>query len=243
MSVRSFLVIQHDELCPPALFGQILQERGYAVHVLRPDRSQPVPTAPIEHDALIVLGGPMNAGDDESSPWLPAVRALIARTVASGTAYLGICLGHQLAALALGGRVEPNPGGTTIGALQISRTQAGHDDPLLGGLPDSARGVHWHQDVVTELPASAVVLARTTDGYPQAVRYAPRAWGVQFHPEVTPSIFAGWADPRWSGLGPAEQARADQVAARVEGACDELVATWTPFAVRFAELATAVVRR
>lgn len=218
------------------MFEKALGDQGHPVEVIHAHLGQAVPECLDGHLGLVVLGGTMNARDDERCPWLPAVRALIARVVRAGSPFLGICLGHQLAAVALGGRVGANPAGPTIGVLPIRRTDEGGKDPLLGELDDTARAVHWNGDVVIALPADAIALACQVDGTVQAARYGARAWGLQFHPEVTPEVFDGWREPAASGLDPRAQAHADDVGAQVQAAQQELADTWAAFARRFAEL-------
>ncbi len=107
----------------------------------------------------------MGACDDAVAPWLAPTRALIADAVARGVPTLGVCLGHQLAAVALGGAVERNPSGRTVGLVPVRLTDAGASDPLLaglGGLP----AVHYNDDVVLEAPAGTV-LATLPDGRPR----------------------------------------------------------------------------
>ncbi len=139
----------------------------------------------------IVLGGPMNANDDEHFPWLAPTRDLIASTVADGIPTLGVCLGHQMVNVALGGEVIVNPNGRLVGLNPLSLNAVGEDDPLLAGL-SGREVVHYNGDVVSRLPEGATVLATSPDGSVQAVRYGPRVWGVQFHPETTPAVFADW---------------------------------------------------
>lgn len=105
------LVIQHEESCPPGWAGDWLTEAGVVLDVRQAWRGDVIPPRLTDHGGLLVLGGEMNAYADAAHPWLPATRALIARTVADGMPFLGICLGHQLATVALGGAVEAHPAG------------------------------------------------------------------------------------------------------------------------------------
>lgn len=187
------LVLQHDDDCPAGLLAPAFEAAGTAVEVLPLHRGAAVPRSLQDHDALVVLGGPMGAQDDAAHAWLAPTRALVADTVAADLPFLGICLGHQLAAVALGGRVERNPRGPLHALAPFGASAAGVADPLLGALPAGSEVLHWNQDVVTALPPAAVGLAVAPDGSVQAARLGPRAWGVQFHPEVGPDIVAGWS--------------------------------------------------
>ncbi|MCQ8208476.1 type 1 glutamine amidotransferase, partial [Cutibacterium acnes subsp. acnes] len=118
------------------------------------------------------------------APWLAPTRQLISRTVRAGTPFLGICLGHQLATVALGGQVCTSDH-FCLGAAEMHLTPEGKKDPLLS-VYDGHRGIHFNNDVAVVLPEDAVLLARDPTGQIEAVRFAERAWGVQFHPECTP---------------------------------------------------------
>jgi GMP synthase (glutamine-hydrolysing) len=229
------LVIQHEAICPPGRLGQWLSDAGLHLDVIRPYEGEPVPDA-LEHDALIVLGGTQGANDDEAWPWLPATRRLLAAAVASRAPTLGICLGHQLLALATGGRVDPNPRGSTTGLRAVDLTSGedgASDDPLVGDLSVGAVAIHWNDDVVTTSPPGAVILARTPDGAPQVIRVGSRAWGVQFHPEADLGIVTVWAD-RTVEAGEMSQHDADARLADIARADGELITTWRCWAERFA---------
>jgi GMP synthase (glutamine-hydrolysing) len=96
---------------------------------------------------------------------------------------LGVCYGHQLLAHALGGRVDYNPRGREIGTVEIACLPAASDDPLFGKLSAGFPAQATHLQSVLQPPSEAVVLARSIQDDCQAVRYAPRVWGLQFHPE------------------------------------------------------------
>jgi len=185
-----FLVVQHEPEAPGGWLTERWTQLGITVDTVRGDLFDTIPTQ-LEHDALVVLGGAMNADEDDSYPWLAPTKALLRATVTQGVPTLGVCLGHQLMASALGGEVVLNPRGRTSGLVPLSLTAAGDTDPLLAGL--SGRDVvHYNGDVVSRLPEGAEPLATAPDGSVQAARFGPRAWGVQFHPETTPEIFTGW---------------------------------------------------
>jgi GMP synthase (glutamine-hydrolysing) len=239
------LVVQHEPDAPVAWLGEWWSALGLELDVVRGDLGEPVASRWADlggdPDGLVVLGGAMGACDDADAPWLAPTRALIADAVARGVPTLGVCLGHQLASVALGGTVGRNPSGRTIGRVPVRLTAAAAADPLLAGL-DGLAAIHYNDDVVLEPPPGSTVLATLPDGRPQALRFAPVAWGVQFHPETSPEVFGAWL--RWDspdGLTP------DQVAllAEVTAAREVLRAAWQPLAARFATVvaAGAVARR
>jgi GMP synthase (glutamine-hydrolysing) len=229
------LVVEHEAACPPAHFGTWLEQAGAELAVCRPWAGDELPDL-AAYDALLVLGGSMGAHDDETTPWLAPLKDLIREAVAAGLPTLGICLGHQLLAVALGGTSEPNAAGQQVGLFDVGWTPDAADDELVGAVSGRRRGVQWNSDVVTRLPETAVVLAATPRGELQAARFAPRAWGVQLHPEVDRAVLTSWAagdrdDHLEKGIDQ------EAVLREIDEARLELDEAWRPLATRFAELA------
>ncbi len=194
--MTTLLVIQHEDEDPIGLLGERFAELEVGLDVRRGHDGHDIPISldPAEHSGIVVLGGYMGADDDAAHGWLTHTKALLRWAVETDTVpVLGICLGHQLLASALAGRVARNPAGRALGLTPVDLTPEGHLDPLLTGF-DGSRAIQYNDDVVIELPPGATVLARTSDGAPQAIRYGRRAWGVQFHPEVTAAVFAAWSE-------------------------------------------------
>lgn len=229
------LVVQHQEDCPPALVGDWLAEAGCRLDVRHPYAGDELPADLRGHQALLVLGGSMGAGDDALHPWLGPTKHLIRVAAEHGVPTLGICLGHQLVAAALGGRVEVNRRGRQFGVLPMGWLGDTTDDPVLGSRPD--RCIHWNNDVVTALPAGAVVLAQAPDGTVQAARFTPSVWGVQPHPEVDDAIVARWAADERDEIGPEV---VDAALADMSAALDDLARGWQPVAAAFAARLGAV---
>ncbi|WP_134741501.1 type 1 glutamine amidotransferase [Nocardioides sp. 503] len=231
--MSSVLVVQHEDECPPALVGDWLRDAGCALHVARPYAGEPLPD-PAAYDGLLVLGGPQSAEDD-SVPWFGPLKERLRAARDAGLPTLGICLGHQLVASALGGRVERNPRGQQLGLLEVGWTPAAAADPLTASVASWRRGVHWNDDVVTALPPEAEVLAETPAGELQAARFGPRMWGVQLHPEVDAAVLRPWAadDREAHVLRGVDQ---EALLASVEDAADELAQAWRPLATAFAEI-------
>ena len=231
-------VVQHEANCPPHLVGTWMADAGADITVCHAYAGEALPD-PATYDGLVVLGGAMGANDDADSPWLAPVRERIREHANAGVPVLGICLGHQLAAVALGGEVEMNSRGQTFGLRRLGWTPDAHLDPLMSTVATPRRGVHWHDDVVTAVPDGAVVLARTEGVEVQAARYAPSVWGVQHHPEVDADLIRPWAEAdrelhRSQGLD------TDGVLAEIDAARDELAAAWQPLAARFVEISGRV---
>jgi GMP synthase (glutamine-hydrolysing) len=228
------LVIQHEDDAPEAWFGEWLDGAGVAMTVVRGHRGDPVPSSLSGYGGLLVMGGAMGAYDDARCPWLTPTKHLITTVVrVEQKPFLGICLGHQLAAVALDGVVERNPRGRALGMTQVRLTDAGRADPLLGGVGPGHRAVQWNDDIVTALPSGSSVLARAPDGTVQGARFGPQAWGVQFHPEVSPEVFACWGATETSN-----RAGIAAAAQEINGSASELRATWRPLAERFAAMVT-----
>jgi len=190
----------------------------------------------VDSDALVVLGGPQQAYDDRSAPWLRATKDLLRRAVADGLPVLAICLGAQLLAEATGGRVAPGPDGPELGARLVAKRDAAGNDPLCWDLPLSPVVVQWHWDGVVDLPPGAVLLASSPRFPHQAFRLGERAWGLQFHVEAPAEMVRGWAAEdealvRAAGLDP------DLLVARTLLELPEVEQVWRAVMERFAALA------
>lgn len=139
-------------------------------------------------DRLVVMGGPMSVGDTEACPWLEDELALIAEAIAAGKSVVGVCLGAQLIAAALGARVYPNAA-KEIGWLPIRLTDQARGLDFCDGLPAEQTVFHWHEDTF-DLPAGAVHLAESEACANQAFLIDGRVLGLQCHLESTPASVA-----------------------------------------------------
>jgi GMP synthase-like glutamine amidotransferase len=233
------LVIQHAVGEDIGRFGGWLGDAGLLLDTVAAYDGAPVPEAPDGYAAVIVLGGGMSAGDDAAAPWLPATRSLLSAATAAQVPSLGICLGAQLLAAALGGRVEPGTEGPEVGPGLLAKRDASADDPLFRAVPFTPDVVQWHYDQISTLPAGATLLASSTR-YPNQAFRIGRSWGLQFHPETTPEMVRRWAGEdraRLAELGIdvdalLERWDLDQVHADLEE-------VWQPFAARFVEVVRA----
>ncbi len=233
-SAPRVLVVEHEPGAPAGLLGTWLVEAGAELDVRRPHVGEPLPTDLAGHDALLVLGGSMGAHDDADHDWLTPTKDLLVGAARDGVPSLGICLGHQLAAVALGGRSDPDQVDRQLGLLDIGWTPEAADDVLLGGLSGTARrGLHWNGDLVSPAPPGTVVLARSEGGHLQAARFAPTVWGVQWHPEVDETIVATWAAEE---PDPDVATRSRRLLAEVAAARDELERSWRPLAAALLDL-------
>jgi GMP synthase (glutamine-hydrolysing) len=228
------LVVEHAADCPPALMGTWLAEAGCDVDVRRPYAGDELP-ALTAYAGLVVLGGPMGAEDDARCAWLGPVKERLRAARASGLPTLGICLGHQLIAVALGGRIARNPRGQQLGLLTVGWTDEAADDRLMAPIATPRRGVQWNDDIVVELPDGATLLAATPYDEVQAVRYGPAMWGVQLHPEVDAAVLQPWAEED-RGSHHARGIDTDAVLREIDDARAELDVAWRPLAEGFADL-------
>ena len=185
------LVLQHIACEPPGVFEDVLRERGAQIHRVELDEGEALPDWQ-GFDAIVAMGGPMSVNDDESLPWLTKEKSLIAQAVRAGVPFWGACLGVQLLAAALGARVYPGLE-PEVGLMTVTLTPEALKDPVFEGVPAELPALQWHGDTF-DLPEGAVRLAGS-DGYVnQAFRWGSRAYGVQFHVEVSAEMAAEWAD-------------------------------------------------
>jgi len=183
----SWAVIQHVHHEPAALIGTLAAQRGITVDVRVIPNGGGLPNA-ADIDGLVVMGGPMGALDDTDHPNLPGERALLAAAVDRGIPVLGVCLGAQLLAAALGARVYRGP----VYEVGLGEVEVLADDPMLGPAGAMAPVLHWHHDTF-DLPVGATLLARSTHYPHQAFRFGEQVWGLQFHVEVDAELTAAWA--------------------------------------------------
>lgn len=230
------LAVTHSRTEHVGLFADWLAAVGVTLEVCQPWDGDPLPATLADHDGLLVMGGPQQAYDDGSAPWLAGTKALLRLAVDQALPTLGICLGSQLLAEATGGRVAPNPDGPELGARLVALRDIAKADPLLYDLPMSPVVVQWHWDAVVELPPTAVLLASSPRTAHQAYRLGEKAWGFQFHLETPPEMLHGWAREdadgvRAVGLDP------DLVAAAAVAALPEIEQVWRPVVERWGRLA------
>jgi GMP synthase (glutamine-hydrolysing) len=192
------LSITHQPDAASGVFGEAVRERGHELDEWQIS-TDPEPPAPVgSYDAVLVFGGAMHVDQEERHGWLRDENALLQRLLADGVPTFGVCLGGQLVAKALGAPVRRMPS-PEIGWFDVDLTPEAADDPVFAGLPERFPAFQWHS-YCFELPEDGIALARN-DRCLQGFRVGS-AWGIQFHPEVTPEDLAEWlrtADPKEDG--------------------------------------------
>ena len=187
--MKSVFALRHVAFEDLGGFAPVLAERGYAIRYLEAGYDDLTPMDPLADDLLVVLGGPIGVYEDEAYPFIRDELAILRARLDAGRAVLGICLGCQMLARALGGAVYPG-GHKEIGWGPLTLTEAGHASPL-AALADGTPVLHWHGDTF-DLPAGATLLA-STDLYPhQAFAWGQRTLGLQFHLETNARGLERW---------------------------------------------------
>jgi GMP synthase-like glutamine amidotransferase len=185
-----WVVLQHAAFEGPGAIALALKDTGAELTLVRIDRGEavPAPDSVAGLGGLVALGGPMSVHD--SLGWLEEERFLLRAAVETGLPVLGVCLGAQQLAAALGGEVRAGAA-SECGVGEVHLTTAALDDPVFSPAPTPLPCVHWHAETFT-LPEGAVRLAQNEAYQNQAFRVGRRAYGLQFHVEVTGALVAHW---------------------------------------------------
>lgn len=178
--IKTAIAIRHIHFEDLGTFEALLSGAGYKLHYHDVGSAEFSTLEPIEPDLLVVLGGPVGVYESDIYPFLAEERAIIRRRFDAGLPILGICLGAQQIAAALGAKVA-STGVKEIGFSPLTLTKAGKDGPLRH--LDGINVLHWHGDAF-EIPEGGINLASTTVCATQAFAVGHKVLGVQFHPEA-----------------------------------------------------------
>jgi GMP synthase-like glutamine amidotransferase len=170
--------LQHVAFEDAANIAAWAETHGHAVSATRLDRGDPLPP-PEAFDWLVIMGGPMNVYEHDRYPWLVAEKQFIADAIRDKKLVLGVCLGAQLLADVLGGRVTPNAE-KEIGWFPVSLAADARRSPVFQTLPDRFLAFHWHGDTFS-IPPGSLHAAQSEACANQAFQYGDRVIGLQFH--------------------------------------------------------------
>lgn len=203
-----WVVLQHVEWEGPGIIAQEAEKRGFEVSFLRLDLGAKIPD-PGSIDGLVVMGGPLGVYEEDRYPFLARECELLAKIARRDSPVLGVCLGAQLLAKALGAKVFPGHG-AEIGFGSVELTPAGQEDTLFAEVGNTLPVFHWHGDTFT-LPEGAVLLASNPMYAHQAFRFGTRVYGFQFHVEPDIETWLAWHDHLPEGLIDGADARSREV--------------------------------
>jgi GMP synthase (glutamine-hydrolysing) len=201
------LAVIHGESVRAGTFVDVLEERGHVLEEWSLAWGSPPPRPLDAYGAVLVFGGAMHADQDDHHPWLRDESFLLQRLLGLGTPLLGVCLGAQLIARASHAAVMParEP---EIGWYPVELTGEAAEDPVFSGLPRRFHAFQWHF-YTHDLPGGSCELARRAI-CTQAFRLGERAWGIQFHAEVTREEIAAWVEAdAHELLGPGDELLAE----------------------------------
>ncbi len=190
---QNVLVLQHARVEHPGVFSDFLREDGSQLLTVELDEGEQLPSSLDPFDLMIVMGGPQDVWQEDQHPWMRPEKEAIRKFVADmQRPYLGICLGHQLLADALGGKVKParTP---EVGVMTVEKTEAGRSDHASAGLPDPLTVLQWHGAEVVAAPPGGTVIACSAACPIQALEVNGRAYSLQYHFEVADDTVANWA--------------------------------------------------
>jgi GMP synthase (glutamine-hydrolysing) len=188
--VKRVLVFKHVAHEPLGRLDPLLRKAGLRIRFVNFERDPDAKPDVERYDGLIVLGGPMGVEDVARYPHLEIEIAAIQRAIADRKPVLGICLGAQLTAAALGAKVRKNAR-REIGWYEVRPTQQARHDPLFAPVRDPEMLFQWHADTF-DIPDGAVHLASSAACDAQAFRYGDSVYGLQFHLEVDAPMVERW---------------------------------------------------
>jgi GMP synthase-like glutamine amidotransferase len=184
------IILEHSDLTGSGRLGEVLRDYGHRLEVRRLHAGDAVPTDLQGVDAVVSCGGP-HAPDDDSE-WAEREIEFLRMASTAALPVVGICLGSQLLARALGGELEKQT--ISCGWHEVSLTPVGREDPVFMGMPWRSRQVLWHRYHVTTPPPGARVLASSERSPVQAWAVGLRTYGIQYHPEAYAETVERWAD-------------------------------------------------
>jgi GMP synthase (glutamine-hydrolysing) len=186
-------VFEHSDLTGVDRLGEVLRDHGQKLEIIRAHHDEPIPVDLDGIDAIVICGGPQSPLDD-SLPWLKKEIDLLRLANGTSLPIVGICLGCQVLARALGGEVALLDAGVEWGFHEVTLSPAGREDPLFAGLPWRSMQLSAHRYHVKTAPPGARVLASSRHTPIQAWALGLRTYGIQYHPEAYRETVERWAD-------------------------------------------------
>ncbi len=192
MKINRILVFQHLRIEHPGIFREFFKEDGIESTIVELDEGEPIPDLK-EFDALWVMGGPMDVWEEAEYPWLIDEKAAIRKAVCEfEIPYVGICLGHQLLADALGGEVGPGDN-AEVGVMAIHKTDSGKQSPYLKNMPDKMSCLQWHSAEVKNAPTGMDILSYSDKCAIQSLSLGAQVFTMQYHQEIITSTVSDWS--------------------------------------------------
>lgn len=191
------IIFQHDPFKGPGLISEMFEGRGMPHVLVEAHEDDPFPLSTAGFTGVVSMGGPMSVNDE--LPFIQREVEFLVDAAVKRIPILGVCLGAQILASALGARVYDGSG-PEVGWGEVELTRDGAGDRVLGGFGDRLPVLHWHGETF-DLPQEAVLLASSPEYPHQAFRWGDSAYGFQFHLEVTEEMVRDWVREDMAGSG------------------------------------------
>jgi GMP synthase-like glutamine amidotransferase len=239
MDKKRLLIFQHLRIEHPGIFREFFKEDGFECITVELDEGEQIPEL-AGFDALWVMGGPQDVWQEDRYPWLIEEKAAIRKAIIKlKMPYVGICLGHQLLADAMGGVVGPSEE-TEVGIMQIHKTEAGRRSPFLNNMLDTMDCLQWHGAEVKTAPDGMEVLSSSELCGIQSLSLGTQVFSTQYHQEIIPSTVSDWSDiPAYKKA--LEKAMGENAAEKLEKSALEYMSNFNTTARQFYENWKSVV--
>jgi GMP synthase-like glutamine amidotransferase len=239
MNAKRFLVFQHLTIEHPGIFRDFFKEDGFELFTIELDEGELIPDL-TDFDALWVMGGPMDVWQEDEYPWLVEEKRAIRKAVNDlNMPYVGICLGHQLLADALGAEVGPGEK-PEVGVMSVKKTEYGRQNPFLSNLDDTMISLQWHSAEIKAAPEGFQILAESDRCAIQSLALDARVFTTQYHQEIIDTTVSEWSEiPEYKTA--LEEALGDNAVQKLEKESLKYMADFNKMARQFYENWKSVV--
>ncbi len=189
----SILILQHSDSANAGRLAAMLRDFGHRLRIINAHRGEALPPDLDDVDGIVTCGGEPSANDD-SLPWLAREMELLREAHRREIPIVGLCLGCQILARALGGEIGKLEAGIELGWHPVQLTHAGTNDPVHAGVGWTNTMFHWHREQVIKLPPGATALTKSARTPVQAWSLGLWTYAFQYHSEVTPQDIARWIE-------------------------------------------------